>query len=190
LGLREGGLAVICWDRRAGQVIGYFTPRQIRWIRDHVSIFRDAVVIHGDWCALERHLADAQHITEIAQCDRHQMPYMASSSGVPAWSVGGHHDVETRLFRHILTDTDIVLGSLPIAGGVVVLDDARAVWAWIWSLYQCGMHLAFRLGLPWLPPTEMCVTGERAERSFFKVRAWLMTVIDTLIDVAVFPCPW
>lgn len=184
------GVAVICWDRQGDQIIGHFTARQIRWLRDHVSTFRDAVCMHRDWCALERHLAGAIYIAEITGEYHQDAPAGISlSTDVPAWSVVGPR-MSSAFAEHMLADADLVLGSLPATGGVVVLPDVRAVWAWIWSLYQCGMHLAFRLGLTWVPPhTETSTAAGRAERSFFNVRTWLMTVIDTLIDVADLPYP-
>ena len=190
--LYRGGPAVMCWDRQADQIIGYFTPRQIRWLRDHVSTFRDAVDLHRGWAALERRLADTALTAEIIQDDRHHGSVGAPlSPEVPAWSIAGHQ-TEPVVFGHMLAYADLVVDSLPTTGGVVVLPDARAVWAWIWSLYQCGMHLAFRLGLTWAPTYTQIhthTTTDRAERSFLKVRAWLMTVIGTLIDVADLPYP-
>jgi len=185
-----GRLTVICWDRQANQIIGNFTPRQIRWFRDHVSVFRDAVLLDRDWRALERDLVEALDIAEIIKEYHQQVPAsISSSTDVPAWSVVGSK-MSPAFAEHMLADADLVLGSLPATGGVVVLPDVRHVWAWIWSLYDCGMHLAFRLGLPWVPPhTKTSTAANRAERSFPKVMAWLMAVIDTLVDVADLPYP-
>ena len=183
-------LALICWDRQADQTIGHFTPRQIRWFRDHVGAFRDAVSLDRDWRDLERHLVEAHDVVEISQeYHQHVAARISLSTDVPAWSEAGP-TMSPTFPEHMLADADLVLGSLPATGGVVVLPDARHVWAWIWSLYQSGMHLAFRLGLPWAPPhTKTSNTADRAQRSFPKVLAWLMTVIDTLIDVADLPYP-
>jgi hypothetical protein len=185
-----GQLAVICWDRQASQIIGHFSPRQIRWFRDHVGAFRDAVSLDRDWRDLEHYLIETIDIMEITQeYDQHLPATIPQSKDVPAWSVV--RPKISRIFsEHMLADADLVLGSLPATGGVVVLPDARHVWAWIWALYECGMHLAFRLGLPWVPPhTEISSAADRAARSFPKVMAWLMTVIDTLVDVADLPYP-
>jgi hypothetical protein len=177
---------VICWDRQADSIIGYFSPRQIRWFRQHVGAFRESVLSQRKWRALERHLIE---VLDIEGANQQHRQYVSAGgslpAGVPAWASGGlqmgGHDIEW----HMLVDAELVLGSLPATGGVVVLPDQRYVWAWIWALYECAMHLSFRLGLTWEPPhTGTYSTADRAHRSFSKVMAWLMMVVDTLIDVA------
>lgn len=181
---------MICWDRQANQIIGHFTPRQIHWLRGHIGVFRDAVSLDLQWRALERHCTGAIHVAEITQQDQPYVPASTSlPTDVPAWSVVGPKQ-SPALAQRRLADADLVLGSLPATGGVVVLPDPRHVWAWIWSLYECGMHLAFRLGLPWVAPnTKASTTADRAQRSFPKAMTWLMTVIDTLVDVGDLPYP-
>jgi hypothetical protein len=122
-----GQLAVICWDRQASQIIGHFSPRKIRWFRDHVGAFRDAVSLDRDWRDLAHYLVETLDITEITQeYDQHLPATIPQSKDVPAWSVV--RPKISRIFsEHMLADADLVLGSLLATGGVVVLPDARHV---------------------------------------------------------------
>lgn len=132
---------MICWDRHDERIIGTFTPRQIRWIREHVS-------------------------------------------ALPSRPVATH-ERSSELLRRTFADTIAVLETLPTTGGVVILPSARHVWAWIWSLTECAMHLAARLGLAWAPATPPEVEGrDRNEVLLAKVTSWLTGVIDSLIRIA------
>jgi hypothetical protein len=51
---------MICWDRSESQVIGNFSPRQVRWIRDHVGNLRHALQVTKEQAESEvgRHFSD------------------------------------------------------------------------------------------------------------------------------------
>lgn len=44
----SGGYTMICWDRHDGTIIGYFSPRQVRWLREHVGAVHRALQIDLD----------------------------------------------------------------------------------------------------------------------------------------------
>ena len=150
---------MICWDRVDGQIIGTFTPRQIRWIRKHVG------VLHAT-------------VNDVI---------FPVGAPMPAWPTGtgdGGFDV----VRHTLADAAVVLGTLPATGGVVVLSGSHQIWAWIWTLSECRTYLAVRLGLVRRPaqtatPPRWGVDG-RIERSLSTVTNWLESVVDDLIGIA------
>lgn len=169
---------MICWDRQGERIIGTFTPRQLRWIREHLGSFRVFLerAIDGRDTGLRAGGGYLQAV-DIAQ-RRLNGNAPVNSDGFPA----------AHFLRKVVQDIDTVVDALPPSGGVVVLPDTRHAWAWVWSLYECGMEMAFRLKLEWGPLDDMKETATgRHGRSFCSLMTWLIQVIEGLIEVVDLP---
>lgn len=177
-----------CWDHQGDEIHGSFTPRQIRWIHKNLAVFGEALREAQHQQATGHLMAEALDIPFPRPCgDRATV--IASPRNVsghrldPVWAT-------SKFLNQMRRNADLVLNSLPETGGDVVLRGPREAWAWIWSLYECGMDVAIRLGIDWGPlPTMRRPGADRAERSYYYVMKWLLRVVDELIDVAELPLP-
>ncbi|HEV8556641.1 MAG TPA: hypothetical protein VGR06_09635 [Actinophytocola sp.] len=103
--------------------------------------------------------------------------------GVPAW-LAAMAEVGFDAVRRTRADTAVVLDTLPETGGVVVLPERHQAWAWIWTLSECQIHLAFRVGPARRPAQISTASGSGTEWSLSMVTTWLESVVDDLICVA------
>ena len=167
------------WNRRGGRLVGNFTPRQVQWIRDHVTALRDTLEEYRPLREVDHHFAPGSYATKLFR-GYHVQP--AENDAPPTSKT----DMTPGLEQRALTDAGLVLSTLPATGSVVELPSTRYAWAWIWSLSDCRIHLGSRLGLDWWErlhsDTEDEVIG--VIQSYSKVSVWLSQVIENLIDMA------
>ena len=88
--------------------------------------------------------------------------------------------------RRIREGIDIVLGTLPEVGGVVVLDEVTKARAWAGVLVDLRVAYAVKTGvadaLDVPPPPEV---PKHLETPYFHV-GWLRQVVDALTEIAGF----
>lgn len=157
---------MICWDSHDDTIIGYFSPRQIQWLRKQVSTLRNELQI------------------EVAGWEYQCYPDAMMGTILVA-------DDGLRLIRRRVNDAALLLHTLPDSGGLVILPNQRCVYAWVWSLAECRINLARRLGLeqqlPQLVNNGARSDADRARRTLSGVITWLNRVVDSLVDVASLP---
>ncbi|MBO0879102.1 MAG: hypothetical protein J2P17_01715 [Mycobacterium sp.] len=178
-----------CWDRHHDQIIGYFSPRQVRWLREHVGDMYAALQIDPQPREMRADSDEEQDITpfnpDIWRTTAKR--WTPSTAWSAATHPGGPERVCPEFTRHRVADMALVLDTLPEIGGVVTLSDVHCIRAWVWSLAECGMHLTWRLGLqPYLPLDRQspCRGTDRTRRSVCGVLAWLDRVTADLLDIA------
>lgn len=127
---------MVCWDRCDNVVIGIITPRQVRWLRTHLSDYRNRVTR-----AIEDGVDDS----------------------VVSAVLGARRSRDRCAARACLTDMHKAitasLESLPDRGGVIKLRDDEARWHWVWTLHELCIAVEVRLGrkFPSAAATELIV---------------------------------
>lgn len=178
-----------CWDRHGDQIHGRFSPRQTRWIRKNLHIFHYALRQAQNAIGPERRTTGVSDSAFSWPRGSERVTVIAARRG----DAPGEHcsDRSNSVFlEQMRANVETVLLTLPEPGDVVVLMDAQQTWAWIWSLYECGMDVAFRFSVHWGPLSAMCPPGtDRPQRSCYHVLEWLRRVVDDLVDVADLPFP-
>jgi hypothetical protein len=178
---------MICWDRTDDLVIGTFLPVQVRWLRRQLSGFRDLI----DWRMRQYRCGDLLHAFV-------GMPLPVAPPEEPmlrtllARYVPEQEPEPVRLWREpdvlgrIRDGIEVVLGTLPETGGVVVLDALGKARDWACVLVDLRVAYAVKTGvvdaLDVPPPAE---TPEHLETPYFHV-GWLREVVDGLTEIAGF----
>lgn len=175
---------MICWDRHNNTIIGYFSPRQVQWLRNHVGAVRDELQVDVALREVRRFLDAAVRMPLFVSDDLRPPPqeWFPAAAGC----LEGLENLGPEFAHRRLADVALVLDSLPDKGGVVVLPGPRHAQAWVWSLGECGIHLARRLGLERQIPNWSAAAerdASRAELTLSGVLAWLSRIIDGLIEM-------
>ena len=112
---------MISWDRCGNSIIVVFTPRQIRWLRKHLTDYRRRVDR-----ALEGNVDDPA-IFQI---------YLNGQAANPA-----PLEAQLQRTRSAITTT---LAALPKDGGVLEIHEDHRL-TWVWSLHELQSALTARL---------------------------------------------
>ncbi|MGW3471044.1 DUF2017 family protein [Saccharopolyspora sp. NPDC000995] len=143
---------MISWDRQGGSTIVIFSPRQICWLR--------------------KHLTDYLHRVDRALCGHVDDPVISSLFGDDCLR---EHDFFSRFSRARAAITTL-LNDLPDLGGVIVIRDGQHRMTWTWTVHELRIALAARLGLPLLDVARQSDHPSAQNR----LMQWLSTVADTL----------
>ncbi|MEV0088607.1 hypothetical protein [Saccharopolyspora sp. NPDC050642] len=143
---------MISWDRQGDRIIVIFSPRQICWLRKHLTDY-----LHRVDRALSGHVDDPVISNLFGDTCSHELNFV------------------TRFHRARASITTL-LDDLPDRGGVIVIRDNRHRMTWTWTLHELRIALATRLGLGL--PNAVGRPGRASAPN--KLMQWLSTVADTL----------
>lgn len=143
---------LISWDRQGDNTIVIFSPRQIRWLR--------------------KHLTDYLHRVDRALGGRFDDPVISSLFGDDCLR---ERDLFSRFSRTQAAITTL-LNDLPDRGGAIVIRDGQHRMTWTWTVHELRIALAARLGLPSLDVARQSDQPSAQNR----LMQWLSTVADTL----------
>lgn len=148
---------MICWDRVDGQIIGVFTPRQIRWLRKHVGAL----------------LATA-----------HDAVFPVGAHAWPAGTGEAGLDVLARMLGDAAVVLSTLPGT---GGVVVLSRDSQIwAWIWTLSECRSHLAFRLGLTGQTAQATTPPRSGgdRRIDRTFSTVADWLTNVVGDLISVA------
>lgn len=109
---------MISWDRCGDSIIGIFSPRQIRWLRKHLTDYRDRV---------DRRLAGCHDDVVLATV-----------------FTNAADNFEFRLQRARQSIT-VLLDNLPAHGGVIKICGDPNRMTWVWTLQELRIAVSARL---------------------------------------------
>ncbi|MET0133434.1 MAG: hypothetical protein ABW215_07560 [Kibdelosporangium sp.] len=180
---------MVYWKRDGAAVVGDFPPDRFRLLYWFVDSFRTMLADADVWHLVQHFkVADIAPGSTVGAAHERAMAIVGQRERALAADSDRAGDEWDHLGQ-MVTDADIVLETLADVHTGPVLTAPVQCTAWVWTLYECAMDVAFQHGIQWgWQGTAGPATDQGSDQQLGEVVAWMLEVVDALIDVLdIFP---
>lgn len=167
------------WKRRGTDVVGDFCQEHCRQLYWHVDRYRTMLAEAEMWQRARKSGQGELFLNgSVAVAHRRAMAIVTRRRIA---------DREWDSLRQMVDDADMVLTTLRTCAKQLVLAEPEQISAWIWTLYECAMDIAWHAGIPWGQEGPADPSGLSLEaRADHRTVTLLLTVVGALVDAAGF----
>jgi hypothetical protein len=171
------------WKRDGDTVTGHFTREQLLRLRWYMDDFQMMIMDALECESAVHDGADMAHPGHswLLESSRRAAAIVSWRTQLSSVDVSPFHQERDFLWQ-MATDVALVLDTLRWAGEVILLSQPAHLNAWIWTVQEFRLDLAFRHTLPDHEAPGRPVTLSETDQPSTPTMNWLLDVLNSLLD--------